>query len=114
MKLIFKNLKFVTEHGKIVSSKTIFKFFPFLSRSIFRKVYLNRNKKIVKIYNGSISCSMKQLLLFKDISLYNGKIFKKMKLRSLFVFKKYGTLIFTRVINSGKILHITKKNSKQK
>jgi len=114
MKLTFKNLTFVTEYGKIVLYKNNFRFFPFLTKSIFKNLYLKKNKKNLKIYNGSISCLMKQLLLNKEIFLYNGKILKKVKIRSLFIFKKYGQLIFTRTLNSGKILHITKKNSKQK
>jgi len=114
MKLIFKNLTFITEYGKIVSYKNNFHFFPFLTKSIFKNFYLKKKKKNLKIYNGSVSCLMKQLLLTKEIFLYNGKFLKKIKIRSLFVFKKYGQLIFTRTLNSGKILHIKKKNLKQK
>ena len=49
----------------------------------------------------------------KVIQLYNGKIFKILNLNSLMLFKCYGQFSLNRIINSGKILHIKKKQLKK-
>jgi ribosomal protein S19 len=111
MKLFYKNLTIYTEQGLIIPYKNKFRRLPFLAYSVFKNLFFIKNKKIIKIFKGSNKIIT--IHFIKIIQLYNGKTFKILNLNSLMLFKCYGQFSLNRIINSGKILHIKKKQLKK-
>jgi hypothetical protein len=82
-----------------------FKKIPFLSFTILRKL---KSNSVDKIFLRQLS----SLYIFKNLNvlyLYNGLNYKKIKFSNLHLFYKIGSLILTRKMNFGKILHARKK-----
>lgn len=113
------NFDFCTEQGHIFNKDMlILKIIPFCSRKIIKNIFCNKNNKTVKSSNDIKLYSNQNFILSifnrYNFLLYNGRVFTKFKFSNLRVYQRFGAFLTTRVLNSGRVLHLRKKTNKKK
>jgi ribosomal protein S19 len=114
-----EGFKFCTEQGLIINQSNLdFKKIPFCSKHLIKLIFLNKikflkdQKKNIKLYNSQ-NFILKYYMYYNFI-IYNGRVFHKFRYSKLRIFQRFGAFFATRVLNSGRVLHLRKKTVKKK
>ena len=111
----YKNFKIYTEQGILIKYNKIFRKPFFVSSDLLRKMFLVKNKKINKKINVfKLHNSIFSFFRLYSINLYRGNNFILFNFKKNTLFYKLGMFVFTRKLDSGKNLHLRKKNLKKK
>lgn len=116
----YENFKIINEQGQLVNYTVKFRRLPKVSRDYFRKFFQkiapfknNINMPIIyTLYNNQNNIF--SILKFYKIRLYSGIKYYDFQFHEFRVLKKFGQFLTTRVANSGRVLHLRKKNQKKK
>lgn len=110
--------EFYTEQGQFISYKVLLLCrIPFCSKSFVKKLVLNKFRKLDSKKDIIVFSAQNFIFSFYssyNFLLYNGKTFNKFKFINLRVYQRFGSFITTRIVNTGKVLHLRKKNLKKK
>lgn len=111
MSLNLQKFKLFNEQGKRITLKKIFVKIPYVSVDLFRKFFRKHTKiKIIKTYN--LQNRFNNLFIKKQWLLYNGRLSVSYYPNKLNLGFNFGQFIPTRVMNTGKLLHLRKKTVK--
>jgi hypothetical protein len=116
----YENFRIINEQGNLIKYTRKFKRLPATSRDYFRK-FFQKIIPIKNIVNDPIIYTIfkKQnyifsILKFYKIQVYSGVKYLDFKFHEFRVLKRFGQFLMTRIANSGRILHLRKKNIKKK